>query len=375
VVLLRQHTVLHTIDTGGPGGAETILLELASRLDPAQFRSLVVLSNNGWLQQQLEARGVETRLVKWKAWYDLRLPRVMAELVRREKVGLIHSHLPDHNFYSCLVGRWTRCKTIVTYHGPVELAETRRARNAFKLWLVRKSAAAAVVVCDHVGHMLEEASFPPERIVRIYNGIETSRFATPISGHLREELGCGRGTKLVGMVANVRQSKGYEFFIQAARRVTESMSEVLFLAVGDVDERIGRGLQAEVERLRLHDKFRFLGFRSDVPEILRQFDIFVLSSTSEGFPLVVLEAMAAGKPVVVTRCGGLEEMVEDGREGFLIPPADAEALASRISELLSNPALGTALGENGQMKVVRQFSLERMVKKYENLYQRYLPPD
>jgi glycosyltransferase involved in cell wall biosynthesis len=154
---MRRNTILHTIETGGAGGAETVLLEIASRLDPARYRSLVVLSQDGWLRQQLLARGVRTILVEWKAWYDLRLPRGMAEIVRREKVNLIHSHLPDHNFYSCMVGRWTHRNTVVTFHGAIELTRRKRRRDAFKLWYVRRSADVVVVVCDHVGQTLEQA--------------------------------------------------------------------------------------------------------------------------------------------------------------------------------------------------------------------------
>lgn len=369
---MKRVTILHTIETGGPGGAETVLLETASRLDPARFRSLVVLSEDGWLRQQLLARGVPTVLVKWKAWYDFRLPRAMAGLVRREKVDMIHSHLPGHNFYSCVVGRWTGRRTIVTYHGAVELERARRPRDAFKLWFVRRSAAAVVVVCDHVRRKLQQAAFPREKIVRIYNGIETPRFAAPANGRLREELSCGKDAKLVGMVANLRQSKGYEYFIQAARQVVDAHPQAVFLAIGDDQERMEGGLQPLVDRLGLQNHFHFLGFRSDVPAILSQLDVFVLSSTSEGFPLVVLEAMAAGKPVVVTRCGGPEEVVEDGHEGFLVPPADAQALASRIGAILLDPGLGATLGAHGRSKVAAQFSLEKMVKEYEALYARCL---
>jgi glycosyltransferase involved in cell wall biosynthesis len=369
---VKLRTILHTIETGGPGGAETIVLELASRLDPARFRSIVVLSHDGWLRQQLRARGVETILVRWKAWYDFRLPRVMRSIVRREKVALIHSHLPDHNFYSCLVGRWTRCRTIATYHGAVELAKARHTRNALKLWFVRRYANTVVAVCSHIERMLRQASFPPGKIVRIYNGIDIARFVGPHNGHLRQELGCRSETAIVGMIANIRQSKGYEFFIQAAREIADLMPATLFLAIGDVDERIGCGLRALVDELGLSGSFRFLGFRSDVAELLSQLDVFVLSSTSEGFPLVVLEAMAAGKPVVVTRCGGPEEVVEDGQDGFLVPPGDPKALASRIMDLLHDPGLRATLGSRGQTKVKQHFSLERMVKNYEALYDQLL---
>jgi glycosyltransferase involved in cell wall biosynthesis len=124
--------------------------------------------------------------------------------------------------------------------------------------------------------------------------------------------------------------------------------------------------------LGLKDRFVFLGFRADVPEILADLDVFVLSSVSEGLSIATIEAMAAGKPVVVTRSGGPREVVEDGRTGLLVPPADPKALASRICELLRNPDLATTLSRNARAEVDSKFSLARMIREYESLYERCL---
>ncbi len=369
---MRKFTILHTIETAGPGGAETVVLNLASRLDSSRFRSIVLLPREDWLSERLRERGVPTFFVDSKAWYDFRLPLGMARLIRKEKIDLIHSHLPGQNFYSCVVGRLTGCKTIVTYHGAIELSRSRGLRGAIQLGWVRRSADAVVVVCDHVGQMLRKVRFPAEKIVLIYNGISVDKFQVPATGRLRRELGLQNGAKLVGMVANLRESKGYEFFIQAARKVTATMPEIRFVAVGDVNPVIAKPLLGLIERLGLQDRFIFLGFRSDVPEILSELDVFVLSSVSEGFPLVTLEAMAAAKPVIVTRSGGPQEIVEDGHTGLLIPPADPDALAEKICELLGNPERAAALARTAQAKVESKFTLERMIRDYERLYERFM---
>jgi glycosyltransferase involved in cell wall biosynthesis len=367
---MRPVTILHTIETSGPGGAETVLLKLATRLDPARFRSLVILNQEGWLLDQLLAHKVPTTLVAWHTWYDFRLPRTLARLVRDERVDLIHSHLPDQNFYSSLVGAWTGCKTLVTYHGPVEFRRARKWRGAVKLWIVRRTSSVTIVVCDYVARIMEEFSFPRQKIVRIYNGVDLERFTNPSRIQLRQEVGFATGTPLVGMVANVRQTKGHQYLIRAAQRVLDRCPEARFLAIGDVDERLGVGLRQLLRELHLEDKFLFLGFRQDIPEILAELDVFVLSSTSEGFPLVVLEAMAAGKPVVVTRSGGPDEIIRDGQDGFLVPVADADALAGKILEILQNPTLAATVGRQAQERVAEEFSDERMIQEYEALYQR-----
>ena len=374
MVDLRQYTILHTIETGGPGGAETVFLELASNLDSSRFRSLALLPGGPWLPQQLQDRKVPTVIARSKVWYDLRLPRALRQLIRKEKIDLIHSHLPDQNFYSCLVGHWTACKVVVTYHGAPGLTASAGIRGAIKSWVVRQNATAIVVVSDYLKGMLANAGFPAEKMTRIYNGVNMKMFAPGVGGRLRKELGFADNTKLVGMVANLRQSKGYEHFIQAARQVADAVPEARFLAVGEKDEGIAKHLESLVQRLNLADRFFFLGFRADVAEILHGLDVFVLSSVSEGLSIATIEAMAAGKPVVVTRSGGPQEIVEDGRTGILVPPADPQALAVKICDLLGNPELAATLSQNARADVQDKFSLMKMVSEYEALYERCLNP-
>jgi glycosyltransferase involved in cell wall biosynthesis len=192
---------------------------------------------------------------------------------------------------------------------------------------------------------------------------------------LRQELGCGGESKLVGMIANISTCKGCDDFIRAARRVADTFPQVRFVSVGDIDPALRQPLFSLVRELGLQNRFFFLGFREDVPEILSELDIFVLSSLSEGLSIATIEAMAAGKPVVVTRSGGPEEIVEDGRTGFLVPPANPDALAERICDVLRAPGRAHAMGLSAQAEVKSRFTLEKMVREYERLYQRLLNSD
>ena len=369
---MRKRTILHTSEWAGTGGAETILLNLACHLDSNRFRSLALLPGDGWLRKKLEERGIPTFFAKSRAWYDGQLPRAMARLIRQEKIDLIHSTLEGQNFYSCVAGRMTACKTIVTYQGAYDFFQAREPRQAIKLWFVRHSAAAVVAVTDHIRQSLIDLGFPEHKTIRIYNCINTHRFQVPRDGRLRKELRCPAGTKLVGMVANLSKWKGPEFFVQAARKVVNAMPETRFVAVGEIDQAIEKQLLRLVEELSLENHFFFLGFREDVPEILADLDVFVLSSLSEGLPLSVLEAMAAARPVVVTRSGGPQEFVEDGRTGFLVPPGDADLLAARTLDLLRDPERAAAIGRDARARVCRDFTLEKMVRDYESLYEHLL---
>src|SRR5581483_4255855 len=108
---VTQRTILHTIETAGPGGAETVVLSLATRLNPQRFRSIALLPTNSWLAKKLRENGVRTYSAEDRAWYEFQLPRALAKVIRDESVALVHSHLPDQNFYSCMAGRMMRCKT------------------------------------------------------------------------------------------------------------------------------------------------------------------------------------------------------------------------------------------------------------------------
>lgn len=369
---MRKYTILHTIETGGPGGAETILLNLASHLDSCRFRSVVLLPCSGWLRSQLQEAGLRPYVVRSNAWYDFHLPKTIVALARREKVDLIHSHLPDQNFYSSLFGRLTGRRVVVTYHGSQQLSSAESFKSALKLATVRRAASAVVVVSDYLRKALENAGFSSDKIVRIYNGIDYGRFAVPSQGGLRTELGCSKTARLVGMVANVRNSKGYEYFIRAARMVAASIPQARFVAIGDADTSSSSSLLSLNRELGLENRLSFVGFRRDVERVLADLDVFVLSSISEGFSLATIEAMAAGKPVVVTRSGGPEEIVSDRVTGLLVPPADPAALAAGICELLNDSALASALGERAQAMVRNRFSLDKMVSEYTSVYERCL---
>jgi glycosyltransferase involved in cell wall biosynthesis len=365
----RKITILHTIETAGPGGAETVLLNLVSHLDASRFQSLVLLPDKDWLFERLQEAGVPAFVARSEAWYDLRLLGRMAKLARQVKADLIHSHLPDQNFYSCLVGWPTRRKVVVTYHGSQFLSGQEDAKSAGKLWFVKRTASRVVAVSEYLKEMLIRAGFPRDRVIRIYNGIACSRFAAPEAGRFRAELGLQNGTKLVGMVANLRASKGYDHFVHTARLVTDAMPKVRFVAIGKTNGPNYGELVRLIRELGLEDRFLLLGFRRDVPEILADLDVFVLSSINEGFSLATIEAMAAAKPVVVTRSGGPQEIVEDGQTGFLVPSADPVALAEKICHVLSDRELASGLGRRAQAMVQTKFTLQAMIGQYQKLYE------
>ena len=363
---MKPYTVLHTIETAGPGGAETVLLEIASAVNKERFRSLAFLPQGTWLPQQLKAHGVPYTLSKSRTWYNLM--GEMRSLVQREGVDLIHSHLDDQNFCSGVVGKLTGCKTIATYHGAPRIAVQQGLRRSIKLWATRKLASQVVVVSDYLRAIFLESNFPPEKTYRIYNGVNLTRFAASEAAGIRKELGLPQNVKLVGTIANLRHSKGYEYFVESCRIVADTVPDAYFVAVGETEEILLSRLKDQIRELRLEQQFFFLGFRPNIPQLLKDLDVFVLSSTDEGLSIATIEAMAASRPVVVTRSGGPQEIVRDTETGFLVPPRDPSELASRIIQILQDPAMAERLGRAARADVEERFSLAKMISAYEALY-------
>jgi glycosyltransferase involved in cell wall biosynthesis len=207
----------------------------------------------------------------------------------------------------------------------------------------------------------------------IYNGVDWKSFSLPFDPEAkRKELKINSDEKVVGMVANLRPAKGYEYFIRAAAIIAESIPRVRFLIIGEEEHQLKKRVTKEVDALGLKDKVTLLGFREDVPELLRILDVFALSSVSEGLSIATIEAMAAGVPAVVTRSGGPQELVLDGRTGFLVPPRDEKSLAEKVLLLLRNKKLATSLGKEAQVQVRTKFGIDRMIRNYQALYQECL---
>jgi glycosyltransferase involved in cell wall biosynthesis len=295
-------------------------------------------------------------------------------MVREEGVDLIHSHLPQQNFHATLAGLVTRRPVVVCFHGAMEIERARGWLGKLCLAVPRRFARAAVVVCDQMAGVLADARFPAERIVRIYNGVDLRPRDPGAAASLRRELGLEPETPLVGIVANIREPKGHAYLIRAARRVLDRFPNARFLAAGEAHPLLSPQLEDLVRELGLEEHFLFLGFRNDAGRILEALDVSVLSSTSEGFPFVTLESMALARPTVSTRCGGPEEIVEDGKTGYLVPVADPEALADRIIELLGDPERSEAMGAAARRRVELGFSLQSMTDSYGDLYERLCRP-
>jgi len=201
-------------------------------------------------------------------------------------------------------------------------------------------------------------------------GVDLRKYQLGNGVKKRESIGLSADDKIVGMVGRLVPQKGHVYLIDAAELVIKKFPDVKFVIVGDGE--LKDQLLEKVRARNLEKNFRFLGFRSDVNELLWTFDIFTLPSLYEGLPNVVLEALASSLPVVATPVDGTKEAVVDNETGFLVPVKDVEGLANALIKLLSDPALARRIGKNGRKRVEDVFSLEKQVKSFEKLYESYI---
>jgi glycosyltransferase involved in cell wall biosynthesis len=361
-------TVVHLIDTGGPGGAETVFLELVSRLPADRWRSVVVVPTEDWLSGALRGVGIEPILLSSEGSYDLDYVRALRRLFREEGADLVHTHLLTSTVYASVVTRLMGIPHVGTFHGLADL-DPAGLRRSLKLRLILGGGTHTVFVSRALRDAflsLTRSSAP--RVSVIHNGIDLDRFAAARPAGLREELGLAPGTPLVGAIGNIRASKDYPNLLRATRLLADRGVDFHVAIVGQPDGTLYPELIRLRDELALGDRVTFAEFREDVAGILAELDVFVLSSSSEGFSLSTVEAMAAGIPVVATRSGGPEEIVVAGTTGDLVPPRDPEALAGALAETLGDRARARSMAEAARTAVTERFSREAMLERYDALY-------
>jgi glycosyltransferase involved in cell wall biosynthesis len=350
------------------GGAEQVVVELCNRLRNDGHQPVVVTLKSGWLTERLSEIGVEFMVIENKKSYDIRFFMELVRIIRQKKIDLIHSHEFLMNTYGTAASMLTGCPIIVTIHGKGYYIDKWRRRAVYRL--VGRCAFRTVAVSEYLKKFLiEKIMLIPSNISVICNGVDVDRFFPcdeEKSNRLKHEIGL-KGI-VIGAIGNLYPVKGHMHLIRAARLIVDEFDGANFVVIGKKTDYFNI-LQEEVKRLRLTDRFRFLGFRDDIPKLMQLIDIFVLPSSEETFSIATLEALAASKPVVATRCGGPEDIITDGKQGFLVPPSNPEKLAEKILELIRNPNLRRVLGEEGLKLVREKYTTEVMFDKYKRLYE------
>jgi L-malate glycosyltransferase len=370
---MRIPTICHLLHSLRVGGAEVLAARLARRFVGAYRFVFACLDDLGSLGQELRDQGFPVHVLGRWPGLDWRCTYRLASLLRREGVDLLHAHQYTPFFYGSAARQFRRRPTVLfTEHGRHHPDYPRRKRMlANRLLLSRRDRVVGVGRSVRQA-LIDNEGIRPERIEVIYNGIDLS--PVPQGGDhrtaVRREIQVGDRDLVVIQVARLDYLKDHLTAIRALECVVRQRADVRLILVGEGPEE--GAIRELVAACRLGDHVRFLGLRGDVARLLAAADLFLLSSISEGIPLTLIEAMAAGLPIVATRVGGVPEVVEDGRTGLLTPGGNPQALAESILRLADQPLLRGEMGRLGRARAESLFSEGRMHAAYHQLYQTML---
>ncbi len=369
-----QRRIIHLIETSGPGGGETVFVDLVSASADAGHQVCAVVPAEGWVAEALRSRGIAPVLLaagtRAPRAFDLELLRTLRRLIREHHADLVHCHMLGMSVYAGLAALATRTPLIATLHGQVDLALDDPLR-ALKLRLVGRAARRVVVVSEAMRQQaLQTTPWRADRVVVIHNGVDARALAAAAPEDLRGALGLAPSTFLFGALGNVREAKAYDDLLRAVA-LAHAQDPALHVAiVGQGGGALFASLCALRASLGLDGVVHFVGFQPDVGGVLQALDAFVLSSRTEGFSIATVQAMALGRAVVATRCGGPEEIITDGTDGLLVTRADPPALAAGMLRLMHDPALRARLGAAARATAQARFSLDEMCRRYLDLYDR-----
>ncbi len=358
--------VLHTLNVGG---AEVLAARLARQLRESCRFLFICLDELGTLGAELRAQGFPVEVLGRKAGIDWRCAWRLARFLRREHVDIVHAHQYTPFFYGMMARLiYRRPPVLFTEHGRHFPDYPRRKRMVVnRLLLERRDRVIGVgqSVCQA---LIRNEGIPAPRVGVIYNGIDTAAFAKGFHERdaIRRELGFGAGDFVILQVARLDYLKDHATALRTVQRLVQRLPRARLVLVGEGPERAK--IQELIRQYRIGAHVRLLGLRKDVARLLRAADAFLLTSISEGIPLTVIEAMAAGVPVVATRVGGLPEIIEDGITGSLAAAGDDAALAQSILTLAEDAALRGCIVERGRARADALFSESQMHIRYLSLY-------
>jgi glycosyltransferase involved in cell wall biosynthesis len=376
---IRVLRVITRLNVGGPALHTTLLTEW---LDPERYDSLLAagvarpdegdyLALHGGMVDRLVRVPTLSREVHPTA--DGAALLELVRFMRRTRPHIVHTHTAKAGALGRLAARLTRVPVVLhTYHGHVFEGYFGPWRTRLFLSVERALARRTDCLLAVSGAVRQDLLAlgigRPEHFRVVPLGLDLDRFLASDAwrGELRAELGLPLEAPLVGIVARLVPIKMHEVFLRAAARVSREVPGSQFIVVGSGQRR------AELEALAvehgLSGRVHFLGWRCDLERVYADLDVTVLTSRNEGSPVALIEAMAAGRPVVATRVGGVGDVVEDGVTGHLVPSGDAEAVAAAIVDLLSDPKRRQTMGEAGREQVVPRFAMKRLLADLDGLY-------
>lgn len=371
-----RRAIAHLVVGPTIGGVERHALDLVRGLQ--DVFNLTIICGEGPLATQMREAGIRTRVVMIRHALDLIALATLIRVLREERPALLHTHDRRGNLFGWLASGFVHpFRRVATVHrSPMsDRARSRIARTAARVIdrLVLISADRIIAVSQSVANeLVYHLRLPTGAMTVVHHGVDLTRFSLDppqercLRRTFREELAIPSAHRIVGLIGRLEPEKGHLDLLRAAPRILQDAAPVTFLFVGDGSLR--RRLIQEIYRRRLTDCVRLTGYQPDIARILSELDLIVVPSLWEAFGLVVVEALAAAKPVVATAVGGIPEILTDGVTGVLVPPGNPERLAEAVVTVLSDDGRRARLGRAGRLLVEQYFTASRMVRQTCEVY-------
>lgn len=379
-----MYNILYISHLSGLRGAEQSLLTLLQEIDASRFNPVIVCPSEGLLVEKIRKLGYPVEIISMKWWISnrtdfchllYRLPfhiiavfRIL-KIIKRYHIDLVHTN-PIVVIEGAIAAKIARIPHI--WHIRELLDDDPYLKFVFGTKSVFRlvSFFSTSIICISNAVKKEIAKYcSTDKTVIIYNGVSLSEFKSSIQGKIfRKRFKINSSTLLVGIVGSLIRRKGHKDFIRAAAEVRQVIPNVKFVIVGSANKQYLAELKNLVVELNQEKNIVFTGFQKNIPAIMKTIDLLVVSSWAEPFGRVIIEAMAAEKPVIATNAGGSPEIIVDGKTGLLIPPKNPTALAKVIIILLQNPEKAKTMGKMGYLRVQEKFSAELYVRNIENVY-------
>jgi glycosyltransferase involved in cell wall biosynthesis len=354
------------------GGAEKNLCEIVLNLNKDKFTPIVLAFKGGYLTKFLAGKKIavsENGIKKLISWNTLINAIDLWRFIRTEQIDVVVTYHHDADIFGSVVAKLAGVRRIISSRRDMGYQLQKK-----HVWFYRWCGwlfSHFITVSDAVKFkIINREGVSAGKITTIHNGLDVDKFrdcGSEKKKALRKELGLAADKITIGMVASFRPIKGHEYLVEAVGTLIDKFPDIQVVIVGYNDTDYFEKVFARIVELNLQSYFIFTGSRNDVPDLLNLFDIFVISSLHEGFSNAIIEAMAAGKPVIAPDSGGNCEAVEQGETGFLFKPCDSSSLAEKLNEILDKPGLRIAMGKKGRIVVEKKFRLDQMVAKNEKL--------
>ena len=344
------------------GGIETHSEILASLLVKNKHNVIVGCWVDGMLATNTNCKIVPARRITIRNSGDMRAIIKMIRISRKENIQVIIANSGREYWPAAIAAKIAGTRIILIRHMSTPLKITTA-------WMINKMVDKVIAVSSILRDILIKSGVLPEKIAVIHNGIPFEKLDAAAAGRsgARKELFIDDSDIVIGAVGALHKGKGVYELLDSVRRLAKDYPSLKLLYAGDGPER-GR-LEEEANKLSMGERVIFTGVRKDIERMYAAMDIFTLPSTSEeAFGMVLIEAMAMGKPVIGTKIGGIPEIIKDGANGVLVPPGDSSALAAAISRYIDNSEFKARMAEEGRRTVQQEFSESVMGEKFEELF-------